>query len=295
MMLARLVPALFVVLWATGFIGAKYAMPYAEPFTFLAVRFAITFLFLLPVMLVWKGRHSTMKQAVHAAIAGMLMHGVYLGAVFWSIANGLPSGLSALIIGLQPLVTAILARPALGERILPRHWLGLGIGFVGVATVLAPRLGDLGTGVTAATLGMSFLSVLGMSAGTIWQKKFVAGTDLVAGTTWQYLGGTLLMAAGSLAFETRTVVWSTELVLAMTWLVLVLSIGAIFLLMFLIRQGEIARVASLFYLVPPVTAVMAWALFGESLSPLQVGGMVVACLGVALATAQPPTRERASR
>ncbi|TKB48354.1 MAG: DMT family transporter, partial [Mesorhizobium sp.] len=169
------------------------------------------------------------------------------------------------------------------------------LGLIGVVIVLWPKLGALGGGVTAETLVASFVSVLGMSAGTIWQKRFASGGDLVAATFWQYVGGASVMALASLAFETRTVIVNGELIFAMAWLVLVLSIGAIFLLMVMIRDGEMSKVASLFYLVPAVTAVIAWALFGEQLSPLQIAGMAIATLGVGLATAQPPTRARASK
>ncbi len=299
---SRLVPALFVLLWATGFIGARYAMPHAEPFTFLAARFAITFALLGLLVIALKARSLSSRDAGHAMIAGVLMHGIYLGGVFWAIDNGMPAGLTALVIGLQPLMTAVLAGAFLGERVLPRHWLGLAFGFVGVAIVLWPKLGAGAAGVTGATLSACILAVLAMSAGTVWQKRFVSGGDLVTGTLWQYAGGAIPMIALSLALETRTFTLDAELVFAMLWLVLVLSIGAIFLLMFLIREGAMAKVASLFYLVPAATAVMAWVLFGESLSALQLFGMAVTTVGVGLAThggtsggAQGATRARASR
>lgn len=308
---SRFVPALFVMLWATGFIGARYAMPFAEPFSFLTVRFAITFALLGALAIVLKAKRLSLRDTANAAIAGALMHGVYLGGVFWAIDNGMPAGLSALVVGLQPLITAVLAGLFLGERVMPRHWAGLAIGLLGVAIVLSPRLGleaqatrlaESGpalwkSGVNAATLAACFVAVLAMSAGTVWQKRFVSGGDLVTGTLWQYLGGAVPMAALSLAFETRQVTLNGELVFAMLWLVLVLSVGAIFLLMFLIREGAIAKVASLFYLVPAATAVLAWLLFGEDLSMLQIFGMAVATAGVGLATQggiQEAMRERAS-
>ncbi len=291
----RLLPATFVVLWATGFIGARYAMPWAEPFAFLAARFVLAAVLLAAVIALLGSRRATREEAFHAVVAGILMHGVYLGGVFWAIHRGMPAGLSALIVGLQPLITAILAGRLLGEAILPRHWLGLAAGFVGVVIVLWPKLGTLGGGVTAATLAASIVAVIGMSAGTIWQKRFASGGNLVAATFWQYVGGAAIMALASLAFETRTVTINGELVFALVWLVLVLSLGAIFLLMVMIREGEMSKVASLFYLVPAVTALMAWLLFGEDLNLVQIFGMAVAALGVGLATAQPPTRARASR
>jgi len=285
--LKRFIPASFVVLWATGFIGARYAMPWAEPFTFLAVRFVIAALLLAGLMLVLGSKRATRAEALHATVAGILMHGVYLGAVFWAIHRGMPAGLSALIVGLQPLITAVLAGRFLGEAILPRHWVGLAVGLLGVIIVLWPKLGALGGGVTAETLIASIVSVLGMSAGTVWQKRFASGGDLVAATMWQYVGGAALMTLASLAFETRTVIINGELIFAMAWLVLVLSIGAIFLLMVMIRDGEMSKVASLFYLVPAVTAVIAWALFREQLNLVQILGMAIATLGVGLATARP--------
>lgn len=282
--LSRFAPALFVLLWATGFIGAGYAMPHAEPFTFLFVRFALSAVLLGLIIWWWQARALSPAAALHAAIAGAMIHGVYLGGVFWAIDHGMPAGLSALIIGLQPLVTTLLAGAFLGERVRPRHWLGLAVGFVGVVIVLSPRLGSIGGGVNAWTVGACLLSVVGISAGTVWQKRLVADADLLTGTLWQYAGGAVLVAAAALLLETGTYRLTGELVFAMAWLVLVLSIGAILLLMYLIRDGVVARVSSLFYLVPGVTAVMAWVLFGETLAPVQIGGIVIASLGVALAT-----------
>jgi drug/metabolite transporter (DMT)-like permease len=298
---SRFVPGLFVVLWATGFIGARYAMPYAEPFTFLAVRFAITFALLCALVLALGSARLPARDAINAAVAGALMHGVYLGGVFWAIDNGMPAGLSALVIGLQPLITAVLAGAFLGDRILPRHWMGLAVGFAGVAIVLWPKIGAVAGALAPANVVACLVAVLAMSAGTVWQKRFVSGGDLVTGTMWQYAGGALPMVVLSLALETRAVTFNAELVFAMLWLVLVLSMGAIFLLMFLIREGAIAKVASLFYLVPAATAVLAWVLFGESLSALQLFGMAVTTASVGLATQggikggiQPATRARAS-
>lgn len=282
--LTPLVPALFVLLWATGFIGARYAMPWAEPFTFLAARFGLAMVILAGMILLFRSVRAGGKGALNATIAGALMHGVYLGGTFWAIRNGMTAGISALIVGLQPLITAIMAGLVLGERIERRHWAGLALGFAGVVIVLWPKLGTVVDALSPAVLAAMVLAVVGMSAGTIWQKKFVTGLDLVTGTFWQYLGATLLMAVMSLLLETRTVTVTGELVFAMVWLVLVLSIGAIFLLMYLIREGSVAKVASLFYLVPAATALMAWPLFGETLTLVQIGGMLLATIGVALAT-----------
>lgn len=292
----RFIPSLFVVLWATGFIGARYAMPWAEPFTFLGARFVIAAVIFAFLAVVLHARRLPARTACHAMGAGVLMHGVYLGGTFWAVRHGMPAGLSALVAGLQPLVTAVMAGQLLGEKIQPRHWLGLGIGLAGVILVLWPKFGVAGSGITPATLGASICAVLAISAGTIWQKRHGSGGDLVTGTFWQYVGGAAVAVPIALLFETRTVVLNGELVFAMTWLVLVLSVGAIFLLMILIRDGEMSKVGSLFYLVPAVTALMAWALFGETLTPVQIIGMAITTLGVGLATAhaQAPTRARAS-
>jgi drug/metabolite transporter (DMT)-like permease len=279
-------PALFVVLWATGFIGTRYAMPWAEPFTFLTLRFALSALLLAVIMRFIASASLSRRQAAHAALAGMLIHGIYLGGVFWAIRNGLPAGLSALIVGLQPLVATLIAGAMIGERVTARHWAGLAIGFTGILMVLGPRIGVAGAGVTAATLTASVVAVIGISAGTVWQKRFVSGADLVAGTFWQYVGATLLVGAASLAFEAGHVEFTTDLVLALAWLVLVLSLGAVFLLMYLIREGAVSRVSSLFYLVPAVTALMAWVLFDETLGPVQIAGLAVTTFGVALAMRQ---------
>ncbi len=281
---ASFIPVLFVLLWATGFIGARYAMPWSEPFSFLAVRFVLAAIVLLLIMLVMHSRKLAPAQAAHAAFAGALIHGVYLGGVFWAIRHGLPAGLSALIIGLQPLITAVMAGWALGERILPRHWAGLAAGFLGIVIVLAPKIGQAIGGVTPATFLACLAGAVAISAGTVWQKKFVSNADLVTATLWQYLGAAVVMAVGSFAFETRQFTLTGELVFAMAWLVLVLSIGAIFLLMMMIREGEMSKVSSLFYLVPAVTALIAWVLFGETLSPVQLVGMAVTTIGVAMAT-----------
>jgi drug/metabolite transporter (DMT)-like permease len=289
---SRLVPPLFVLLWATGFIGARYAMPWAEPFTFLAARFFIAFALLGLVLLFRRERKVTAAGAMHALVAGVLMHGVYLGGVFWAIHRGMPAGISALIVGLQPLITALMVGQILGEKVLPRHWLGLGLGFAGVVIVLWPKFGALG-GITPATLTAALVAVAAMTLGTVLQKRFGDANEPATSALYQYLGAALVMAAGSFAFETRAVTFNGELIFAMAWLVLVLSIGAIFLLMYMIRRGEMSKVASLFYLVPAVTAIIAWTLFGESLTLVQIAGMALTTVGVGLATAQAGGRTRA--
>lgn len=293
--LARTLPAVFVVLWATGFIGARYAMPWAEPFTFIWVRIALSIVLLLALVPIVKAKSVAPVTAFHAAIVGMLMHGIYLGGIFWAVRNGLPAGLAGLVVGLQPLLTALMAGALAGETIDRRLWIGLIIGFAGVAIVISPKLGDVSSGVTPATIAAGLFSVVCMSLSTVWQKKFVAKADLLTGTIWQYVGGLLFALPMSLLFETRDYVLTGELVFAMAWLVIVLSVAAVLLLMVLIRAGEVSRVASLFYLVPAVTALMAWVLFNETLTLVQLVGMAITTLGVALATTQAGAPARITR
>ncbi|KAB0677016.1 DMT family transporter [Aureimonas leprariae] len=281
--LLPVIPAAFVVLWSTGFIGARYAMPHSEPFTFLALRFALALAILSPFALARRARWPAAREARHAAVAGALIHGLYLGGVFYAVRHGLPAGIAALIAGLQPLLTAFLAGGMLGERVGPRQWLGLALGLLGTVLVILPKLGGPAS-YGPLMLAPVILGVVAISVGTVWQKRFVAGVDLAVGTALQYLGALVPVTLGAFLLETRVIDWTGEFVLALAWLVLVLSIGAIFLLLFMIREGAVSRVSSLLYLVPGVTAVMAYALFGESLSAIQLLGLAVAGVGVAAAT-----------
>lgn len=290
----KIYPLLFVLLWATGFIGARYAMPHAEPFSFLCVRFLIAAGLFAAAFALSRRKFPDRRTAIHSVFAGILIHGAYLAGVFWAVRNGMPAGLSALLVGLQPILTAMLAGPVLGESVAPRQWAALAAGLAGVAMVLWPKLDVMATGVDAATLGACLVAVLAMSLGTVWQKRFVAGADLVPATMLQYVGGAALTGALALTFETGRYELTAELVFAMAWLVVVLSVGAVFLLMHLIESGAVATVASLFYLVPGVTAVIAYLLFGESLGPIQVAGMVVTAAAVAAATSRPVRLARAA-
>lgn len=283
----KLLPGIFVLLWATGFIGARLAMPWAEPFTFLFARFVIAGLIFLGAQLVLRRPSIPLRLTPNAIVAGALIHGVYLGGVFWAVHNGMPAGLSAMLVGFQPIITTLIARPILGEIATLRHWLALAAGFVGVVIVLWPRLDVADSGVSAATLGACLIAVVSMSLGTVWQKRHVTGVDLVSSTALQYAGGAVVTGLAALAFESGRIEVTGELVFAMTWLVLVLSVGAVFLLMLLIERGAVAGVASLFYLVPSVTAVIAYFMFGETLTLMQVFGMAVTAGAVAAATARP--------
>jgi len=276
-MSARLAPAVFVLLWSTGYIASKLGAPYAEPFTFLSLRFLAVLAILLPACLMLRAPWPRGRMALHAGVAGVLIHGLYLGGTFWAIRNGMPAGVAALIVSLQPVTTALLALPLLGERIKPLHWLGLVVGLAGVGLVIAPRLGT-GTvgelaGIRPATLLASGLSLITITLGTIYQKRAQAHVDLRTGTVLQFAGALAVSSLIAFATETRTVVWSRDFIIALAWLVLVLSIISISLLMVMIRRSAVSQVAALFYLVPVVTVILAFVLFGETLTLVQLAGM----------------------
>jgi drug/metabolite transporter (DMT)-like permease len=274
-------PALFVVLWSTGFIGAKLGLPYAEPMTFLVVRFFIATLLIAAVALVtaapWP---SSLSEVRHNAVAGALMHGVSLGGMFASMSMGVDAGVAAVIGGLQPLLVAVAAGPVLGERVSRLQWFGLGLGVLGVALVVQNKLG-LGSG-TPAGYGLSVVALIGLTAGPIYQKKYCAATDLRTGNVIQFGAAAALLLPMALLLESMRIEWTGQFVFAMAWLCVVLSLGAVSLLYLIIRHGAASRVASMFYLVPPVTAVMAYFLFDETLSELALLGMAIAVVGVAL-------------
>ncbi|MDO8606247.1 MAG: DMT family transporter [Phaeospirillum sp.] len=277
-------PGVFVLLWSTGFIGAKFGLPYVEPFTFLVLRFVVVIAVLAAVILVTKATWPRDPRLIgHLMVSGILVHAIYLGGVFGAIRHGVPAGLVALVAGLQPLLTATVVGPLLGERVGGRQWVGFGLGLIGVAMVLSTRL----TGVSFDGFGwdgMSFAvaALLAITGGTLYQKRFCTGMDLRSGTLVQYVAALVVSAPLALAFETMEIQWTLPFVLALIWLVVVLSLGAISLLMTLIRMGEAAKVASFFYLVPPVTAVLAFVLFDEALTPLALAGMAATAVGVAL-------------
>lgn len=282
-MSTRFFPVMFVLLWATGFIGAGLSMPYAEPFTFMAIRFVIA----VSIMTIWafasRSVWPTGNALLHAAIAGSLIHGAYLSALFWAVHHGLPAGMSGLVAGLQPMLTTLIAAILLGERATGKQWLGLIIGFSGVAMVVWPKF-SAGSGVDPQSLAAAFVAVLAISTGTVWQKRFGTAVDLKSATAVQYMAAAALTIICAFLFETRVVVWSPSLIFALVWLTLAISICAILALLVMIREGAMSKVASLFYLVPGTAAIMAWLIFGETLGPIQIAGMVVTTLGVALTT-----------
>lgn len=276
--IAVVAPVVFVLLWSTGFIGARFGLPYAEPMTFLALRMVFVVLLMAAIAAVGRARWTTPREAAHSAVAGSLVHGMYLGGVFTAISQGVPAGISALIPGIQPILTSTIAAFWLGEKVRPVQWFGLALGLAGVALVLHDRT-VLGSG---SLLGWfaSFASLIGITLGTLYQKRYCGGIDWRSGNTVQYAAALAIFAAFAFGFETREIRWTGEFVFAVVWLVLVLSIGAIGLMYWLIRRSAATSFASLFYLVPAVTALMAYLLFGEKLDALSIFGMGVCAVGV---------------
>ena len=273
-------PAFFVLLWSTGFVVAKFGLPYAPPLTFLLLRFAGVSCVLLPLVTVSRAPWPVHWQRV--ALAGVLMQAGYLAGVWGSIKIGMPAGISALIVGMQPVLTAF-AAPLVGESLKPRQWLGLAVGLGGVALVVAHNMRL--AGLSAESVGLCLMALLSMTAGTLYQKRYCPHFDLRTGTLVQFLASIAVLLPFALAFEhldwtLSTVAWTPHFVAALLWAIFALSIGAIFLLFALIRKDAATKVTSLLYLTPPTTAVMAWLMFGESLSMAGMLGMLLAVIGV---------------
>ena len=272
-------PGVFVVLWASGFIGAKFGLPYAEPLTFLTLRMAFVGLLIGIVIVLTRPPWPSRDGVVHSAITGIFVHGFYLGGVFVALHHHLPAGLVALVVSLQPILTTTLANRWLGERVIPRQWAGLLLGIAGVALIVQ---GKAGGETTAIGWIAAVVALIGMTIGTLYQKHFGGRIDWRPGFLVQYAAAGTMLGFGALLFETRAVAWTADFVFALAWLVFVLSFGAIWLLYFLIRRQAAARVLSLFYLTTPVTALMAYYAFGERLEPLALFGMAVCVAGVFL-------------
>lgn len=287
MSLVTVAPALFVLIWSTGWIVAKYAAPFADPLFFLVIRFACAFVLTGLIALAFRAEWPKTRAAYgHALMTGVLLHSIYLGGVWWAVAHGVPAGVSALIAALQPLMTTGLARLG-GERLGAMQVSGIVIGFLGVMGVIAPKLAGLsagGLGNLALPVTVNVLAMLAVTFGTLYQKRYIASGDLKAISTLQYAGAFLALLPFSLAleplrFENRWETWA-----AMAWSVVPLSLGAIGLMLMMIRRGAVSKVAALIYLIPPTAAIEAYLMFGETLTPLQIGFMMLTAVGVYLAT-----------
>ena len=281
-MLLKIAPFLFVFLWSTGFIGAKYGLPYADALSFLLVRYLLVTGLMTALALATRAPWpKDPARWFHIGVSGVLVHAFYLGGVFVAIGHGLPAGVTALVVGMQPLLTAFSAGALLGEKVTPRQWGGLALGLVGVFLVLSGKIAaDAPFG---AMLIPAVVALLAITAGTLYQKKFCPHFDLRTGAVIQFLPTAACTALAIALFGEFRIDWTPSFVFALGWLTLVLSVGAISLLNLLIRSGSAVNVASLFYLTPPTTAVIAWLLFGETLTDTALAGMALAVSGVWLA------------
>ena len=280
MSLARIAPALFVLLWSTGWIVAKYSSPYADPLTFLSVRFALAACLLAIITMVSRAAWPVTRAGWgHAILSGVLLHGIYLGGVWWAIGQGVPASVSGLIAALQPLLTAVAAPALIGERLTTAQKLGVLLGFAGLAVAILPRVLALDSAMLQIALVPLLINAAAMASvalGTIYQKRFLQEGDLRAIASLQYVGGFLVVAPLALMIEPLRIEWNLQFALSMAWSVLGLSLVSIMLLLYLIRRGQVSRAASLTYLVPPAVAVESWLIFGEALTiPMLIGTLIV--------------------
>lgn len=279
----RAMPWVFVLIWSTGFVVARLAMPHAPPFSFLTLRFVFSAAcFAVWIAIAGAPWPRDRSQRLHLAVTGVLMQAGYLGGVWAAVKSGLGAGTSALLVGLQPVLTALwLTRNSRvrGEsNVTARRWLGLLFGFAGISLVVWPKLGGE---VTAANLAMAIVALLSITAGTLYQKRFVARCDVRTASAVQ-MAAAFVVCLPLALLETEPMDWHPNLIAAMAWSVAVLTLGGSSLLYLLIQRGEATAVTSLLYLVPPCTALMAWAMFGESLTPVMMAGVALTVFGVAL-------------
>jgi drug/metabolite transporter (DMT)-like permease len=290
----RTAPVLFVLLWSTGFTGIRYGIPYAPPFTFIAIRMAFASVLLALISLAIT-RHFKYDKATigKSALVGLTIHGAYLGGCFYGVKQGMPAGITALICSLQPVLVSVFSSLFFGEKLTHRKWLGLGLGLAGLVLVIAPKLEGSGDQVLP-TVGVIaiFIALLGGTTGTLLQKRFGAGVEVLSGTSWQYVATGTLMGSLALIFEgDQSITWNAPFIFSLVWLIVALSIGAILILYFLLARSSASSVSSLYYLVPAVTAVEAYFLFGETISMVTALGTLVTIAGVALVVAQGRARE----
>lgn len=278
MKLSKFAPLLFVLLWSTGFVGAKYGLPFADPFIFLATRVLIAAVILFIIAALMKAPVAIGKRAItNSVIIGFFLHACYLGGVFYSISKGLPAGVAAVVTSLQPVLVSVFAVRVLGEKLRAKQAIGLILGLAGVVLVLGPSFDQ-----EIPTVGIAaiIIALIGSTSATLLQKKIGSGIPLVAGTAYQYLGSGAVLLAIAFVSGGTSIQWNAKFVLAFVWLIAVLSVGAILLLLWLLNTGSAASVSSLFYLVPPATAIEAFFLFGEKVNTQGFLGIGVTALGV---------------
>jgi drug/metabolite transporter (DMT)-like permease len=280
--LKKFAPGLFVLLWSTGFIGVKYGIPYAPPFYFVAIRMAIAALLLfVAISFLRKSQPITRSILWPSTLIGLTLHGAYLGGCFFAVSRGMPAGVTALIVSLQPVLVSLFAARYLGEPLKARALVGLALGLAGLFVVVIPRISITGTNsISLVSIAACVVGLLGGTSGTILQKKYGGAIPTLAGTSIQYAATAVILLMLALIFEEPNISWSIEFIGALTWLVLALSFGAILLLFFLLSHGSAASVSSLFYLVPAVTAIEAYFFFDEHISPVSLLGTLITVIGV---------------
>ncbi|QCI64504.1 DMT family transporter [Phreatobacter stygius] len=284
---AKAVPLVFVLIWSTGWVVAGFAARHADPLWFLFVRFALAAAVIALIAAATRAPWPSSPRAIgHAMASGVLLHTLYLGGVWWAVRNGVPTGVSGIMAGLQPVFTALLAPALIGERISLKQALGVALGFAGIILVLAPKVLGIDPAMLATVLVPLVVNVLAMLAATLgsfYQKRFVSGGDLRTTTAWQYVGAALTTLPLVVTFGAFEADWNQTLVLTMAWSVLALSVGGVGLFLYLIGRGEVSRAAAYIYLVPPVSALMSYLFFSETLAAIQLVGMAVTAAGVWLA------------
>lgn len=287
LLIKRFAPGIFVLLWSTGFVGAKYILPYASPFTFLAIRYFFATIILVALA---KLANQTLRiskaQIKESVLVSVFLHVLYIAGVFYAVHLGVSAGIAAVIVSLQPIFVSLIAIPMFGEKLRVVQIAGLLLGLIGVALLLLPRVfkGDYSSSFSALGLFSCFLALVGTTVGYLLQKRTGSGIPFLSGTAVQYAAATAIYFVLAVTFEDRTVIVNLRFILALTWIVMALSIGSIFLLFFMLRTDSASTVSSLYYLVPPSTAIQAYILFGERIGLIGILGMGLAALGVLLVT-----------
>ncbi|WP_114786126.1 DMT family transporter [Vibrio tetraodonis] len=283
-MLVRFIPTVFVVLWASGFVGAKIGLQYAEPATLLTLRMLANLGVFTLLVVIMRSTIPKGKMFCHSFIVGLLIHGFYLGGTYIAIDLGMPSGLSALLVGIQPILTAIIFVTYTREHLKLSQWFGLTLGFVGISLVLMGKTQWQDDSHKFIAVGLCLVSLLGITLGTLYQKRFCSGVDKIGSALIHYFAALCLFFPYAMNFETMSVNWTLEFTLTLFWLVIVLSVVAIMLLLFMVERGASEKVASIFYLVPPVTGIQAWLIFGESFDRTAIVGFILSATAVFLIT-----------
>jgi drug/metabolite transporter (DMT)-like permease len=284
MSFGRLAPVAFILLWSSGWVAAEFGTMVAGPLTFLVIRFAVAILFFVAIALLSSARWPSSRALGHTLISGVLLHGAYLGPVWWAIGQGVPAGISGIIAGLQPLLTALAAPYVLNERLSRTQRIGLGLGFIGVALAVLPKLLHAGSGgIPWFPVLINILGMVSVTSGTIYQKRYLQNVDIRAAATLQYLAALIVILPFAFLLETFHVQFGWQFVAVLAWSVLGTSVAAILLLLYLLRHGQVSRLASLVYLVPPLAALQAFVFLGEALTALTIAGTAIVVAGVYLA------------